>query len=74
MDPSPPILLTPAQVARQLGVTPGRVRQLFAADALPFIPTPLGRLVEPEALARFIECRAKAGSGTRGAKAVQYAR
>jgi len=50
--------LTPAQAAQRLGVTPGRVRQLFATGELPYRWTPLGRLVEPEAVRLLIEKRA----------------
>ena len=39
-------LLTPAQAARRLGVTPQRVRQLLNAGSLLCVATPLGRLVD----------------------------
>ena len=37
--------LTPSQAARELGVTPARVRQLLTAGRLPYDTTPLGRLI-----------------------------
>jgi hypothetical protein len=51
--------LTPAQVAHRLGVTGDRVRQLFAAGKLECTVTPLGRLVDPAALQRYIDSRQK---------------
>ena len=42
--------LSPAQAARELGVTPSRVRQLMAGGALPYQWTPLGRVVDVAAV------------------------
>jgi len=39
-------VLSPAQVARRLDVTPARVRQLLDRGELPCTVTPLGRLVD----------------------------
>jgi len=54
--------LTPATVARMLGVTPCRVRQLVEQGKLACEWTPLGRLIDPqsvEKLAREREARRK---------------
>ena len=41
-----------ASVARQLGLSGERVRQLLRTGALPYVQTPLGRLIEPADVAR----------------------
>ena len=69
----PPVHLTPSQAARQLGVTTDRVRQLFAAGKLPYVQTPLGRLVDPEELEHFIKSRTNRSTGSRIAKAARDA-
>jgi hypothetical protein len=43
--------LTPSQAARELGVTPARVRQLISTGQLPHNWTPLGRLVPAASVA-----------------------
>ena len=40
--------LSPAQAARELGVTPSRIRQLMAAGRLDYQWTPLGRVVDAD--------------------------
>lgn len=42
--------LSPAAAARELGVTPQRVRQLLAAGRLDYEWTPLGRVVDAGAV------------------------
>jgi excisionase family DNA binding protein len=53
---------TPSEAAHRLGLTPARVRQLMAAGRLPHRRTPLGRLLDADAvdalaLARSGRCR-----------------
>ena len=43
--------LTPSQAARELGVTPARIRQLLTSGHLPHDPTPLGRLIPAASVA-----------------------
>ena len=45
-------LLSPAEAAARLGVSAERVRQLARAGKLDFVPTALGRLIDPEAVER----------------------
>jgi hypothetical protein len=40
-------MLTRAQVAQRLGVSPERIRQLTVSGQLRYIQTPLGRLYDP---------------------------
>ena len=42
--------LSPAEAARELGVTPQRVRQLLAAGRLDYQWTPLGRVIDAAAV------------------------
>ena len=44
--------LTPSQAARRLEVTPNRVRQLLVDGSLPYVTTPLGRLVDAKGVDR----------------------
>jgi len=44
-----------AGAARVLNLTPNRVRQLLAAGQLKHIVTPVGRVIDPEDLARFAQ-------------------
>ena len=41
---------TPSEAARRLGLTPARVRQLMADGRLPHRRTPLGRLLDADAV------------------------
>lgn len=50
-------LLTKSQVARLLGISGERVRQLSDAGTLPCRVTPLGRLYDPEYVERFAASR-----------------
>lgn len=52
--------ITPAQAARELGVTPTRVRQFLAEGRLPCVKTPLGRVLPRAAVSEFAASR-KAG-------------
>ena len=49
--------LTPSQAARELGVTPARIRQLLATGRLPHDPTPLGRLIPAASVAELADER-----------------
>jgi len=49
---------SPAEAARLLGVTPARVRQFMAAGRLPYIRTPLGRLLDADAVDAMVQARA----------------
>ena len=51
--------LTPAQAARELGLTPQRVRQLADGGHLAYTMTPLGRLLDPADVARLAQERAQ---------------
>ncbi len=51
--------LTTSEVARELGVTPVRVRQLLARSQLVHVETPLGRLIDPADLERLQRDRAE---------------
>ena len=42
--------LSPAQAARELGLTPQRVRQLLVSGQLRYQATPLGRLIDADAV------------------------
>jgi hypothetical protein len=44
--------LSTAEAARELGVTPARVRQLLQAQRLDYDQTTLGRLIHPASVAR----------------------
>jgi excisionase family DNA binding protein len=50
---------TTAQVARQLGVTPDRVRQLAKDGRLDSVRTGLGRLLDPASVERLVAERAE---------------
>ena len=50
--------LTPSQVARQLGISRGRVLQLSDEGRLTPLMTPLGRLFDPEDVERLAKERA----------------
>ncbi len=50
-------LITRSQVARLLGLSPERVRQLTLAGRLSCRRTPLGRLYDPAEVARFAATR-----------------
>jgi len=39
-------VMSPAQVARRLDVTPARVRQMLDRGELAYVATPLGRLID----------------------------
>ncbi|GAA4403391.1 MerR family transcriptional regulator [Tsukamurella soli] len=51
-------LLTKGQVARRLGLSPERVRQLSESGALACQHTPLGRLYDPDEVDRYAATRA----------------
>jgi len=51
--------LTPSQAARRLDVTPSRVRQLLVDGSLPYVATPLGRLVEAKGVDKLVAERAR---------------
>jgi excisionase family DNA binding protein len=59
-------LLSTTQVARKLGLSDRRVTQLAADGKLPCVPTPIGRLFDPEDVAAFAARRA--ASTPRGRK------
>lgn len=48
---------TPAEAAHRLGLTTARVRQLMAAERLPFVRTPLGRLLDAAAVDALVQAR-----------------
>jgi hypothetical protein len=50
-------LLSPAQAARTLGLTPSRIRQLRLTGALPAFPTPIGFLFPKAAVERLHAAR-----------------
>jgi|GEM_PF-2882361 len=56
--------LSPAQVARRLDVTPARVRQMLDRGELPYVATPLGRLIEAADVATLLEKRRVAALAT----------
>jgi hypothetical protein len=49
--------LSTLDVARQLDLSPERVRQLARAGRIPFTPTAIGRLYDPEAVRALAEAR-----------------
>ena len=51
-------LYTPSEAAQRLGVTPERVRQLLRAGRIPHVQTPLGRLIDANALDAIAQARA----------------
>jgi hypothetical protein len=51
------LYVTPAQAARELGLTPSRVRQLADRGDLQVERTPLGRLISKRSVAVFIAKR-----------------
>lgn len=58
--------LTGAQVARQLEVSEGLVRQMAMTGKLPFIATPHGRVYRPEDVERVAQARAQKLVGAAG--------
>jgi len=62
-------MMSPAQVARRLDVTPARVRQMLDRGELPYVATPLGRLVEANDVNTLLEKRRVAARATRPAPA-----
>ena len=59
--------LSPAQAARELGLTPARVRQLMDAGHLRHERTPIGRFIDADAVRVLRRERAqKAGSSVGG--------
>jgi hypothetical protein len=44
--------ISPAMAAKVLDVTPSRVRQLLATGLLPYVRTPLGRLIDAAGVER----------------------
>jgi len=50
-------VLSPAQVARRLEVTPARVRQMLDRGELAYVATPLGRLIEANDVETLVEKR-----------------
>lgn len=61
--PGSPTWLTTTQVATQLGVTPRRIRQLSAADRLPFERNPAGRRLYRPGQVRVIARARRARAG-----------
>lgn len=59
-------LLSPAQAARILEVTPLRVRQLMAEGKLNYVRTPIGRLVDPDSLQNLRRERAEKAAARAG--------
>jgi excisionase family DNA binding protein len=55
--------LTPSEAARELGVTPARVRQLIVSGRLVHDRTPLGRLVLASSVERLAAERARHRAG-----------
>jgi excisionase family DNA binding protein len=53
--------LGPTEAARRLGVSADRVRQLCADGRLTFTWSPLGRLIDRDAVERLARERAEAG-------------
>jgi hypothetical protein len=54
---------TRGEAARTLGISPERVTQLLNAGALAYVETRLGKLINPDSLARMQRAReAKAGT------------
>ena len=49
---------TPSEAARRLGLTPTRIRQLMADGRLPHCRTPLGRLLDADAVDAMVKVRA----------------
>ena len=48
---------TPSEAARRLGLTPARVRQFMADGRLPHRRTPLGRLLDADAVDAMVLAR-----------------
>jgi excisionase family DNA binding protein len=48
---------TPSEAARRLGLTPARVRQFMADGRLPHRRTPLGRLLDADAVDAMVVAR-----------------
>ena len=58
---------TPAEAAHRLGLTTARVRQLMAAQRLPHRVTPLGRLLDADAVDAMAAARNAGRNGEREA-------
>ena len=50
-------MYTPSEAAHRLGLTPARVRQLMAEGRLPHRRTPLGRLLDADAVDAMAQAR-----------------
>ncbi|WP_445185549.1 MerR family transcriptional regulator [Pseudonocardia sp. Cha107L01] len=62
--PSEGTPLTRNQVARRLGLSPERIRQLSNAGRLQCTRTPLGRLYDEAEVERFAACRGHTTTGS----------
>jgi excisionase family DNA binding protein len=58
--------LSTSQAARRLNLSAARIRQLLAKQQLPFVATPLGRLIDPAVIERLAAERERQSDSTRG--------